>query len=47
MRTLRFIIAIAELLLSPAILAFYGFVPRNARIRTQGQPVLDFSPRLG
>jgi len=43
MKTARFILAIAELVASPAILAIYGVASLFATLRPRAKPVLDFS----
>jgi hypothetical protein len=47
MKTVRFILALGELLLSPAILLWYGVVAPLAMILARRQQALDFSRQLG
>jgi len=47
MKTVRFILACGELLLSPAMLLWYGLVAPLAIIPVRYQQALDFSRQLG
>jgi hypothetical protein len=47
MTTLRFILALAELLGSPIMLLWYAWPARRATIRGHSHQPLDFSVRLG
>jgi len=47
MTTLRFLIACAELVASPAFLAWYAAQPRLATILARRKLALDFSRQLG
>lgn len=47
MATFRFILAMGELITSPAMLLFYAAAGRFARNRQSTHQLLDFSPHLG
>lgn len=47
MCTIRFILAFGELLISPAMLLWYGWAPTNANIGDSAKQPLDFYPQLG